>query len=52
MADIVNLLNCARSPISYTTQHYFKPLTVFISIVFMPCSINTRQANTVDLEIG
>ena len=35
-----------------SVQHYYKPLTIFISIVFMPCSINTRQANTVDLEIG
>ena len=35
-----------------SVQHYYKPLTIFIFIVFMPCSINTRQANTVDLEIG
>ena len=35
-----------------SVQPYYKPLTIFIFIVFMPCSINTRQANTVDLEIG
>ena len=37
---------------SKSVHHYYKPLTIFIFIVFMPCSINTRKANTVDLEIG
>ena len=34
-----------------SVQHCYKPLTIFVFIVFMPCSINTRQANTVDLEM-